>query len=154
MAKNFDFSSLDSAALAISGLDEDLELTLPHLYNALSLLHQALGEASWVGLYLKKSDRLLLGPFQGTPACEVIPFTKGVVGACYTRNEVVAVPDVSKFPGYICCDAAAKSEICVPLLQQGNVIGVLDIDLPDLHEFEKDEIFYYKTIAEKLAKYL
>ena len=154
MVPNSFLDDLESAALAMEGMDEDRALAKPHLYNCLSLLHQALGTDSWVGLYIKKGDRLLLGPFQGTPACEVIPFSKGVVGACYTQQRVIAVEDVRQFPGYICCDEKAASEICVPLCEGDDVSAVLDIDLSYPHCFNEDEIALFLKVGAVLQRFI
>ena len=132
--------------------DDDPSLAKAHLGNALSLLKSSLPENSWVGLYLYDGHRLILGPFQGTPACEVIQLGKGVVGTCFQKGETIFVKDVSAFPGYICCDAAAASEICVPIRKQGNIIAILDIDRPDHHDFE-NEVPTYEQIAEILANW-
>ncbi len=127
-----------------SAVDGDPKLRLPHLYNLLSILKCAVPAGAWVGLYLfdKETGLLLLGPFQGTPACEKIAPGKGVVGTCFSKNETIVVDDVSKFPGYICCDAAAASEICVPLQKEGAAIGALDIDYPAGFNFEGESDFY------------
>ena len=139
--------------LALKGLDDNPKLRLPHLYNALSLLHQCLGEDSWVGLYIQEGDELFLGPFQGTPACERILSGKGVVGVCQKERRVIAVKDVTEFPGYICCDAKAKSEICVPLLQKDDSIVVLDIDLSYIHDFSGEEDLFVE-VGKELNRFL
>ena len=130
------------------------ELKQARLGNALALLKSALGEKSWVGLYMATPTRLLLGSFQGTHACEIIAFGKGVVGACYGRNETIAVEDVSAFPGYICCDESAKSEICVPIRKGNKVLAILDIDLPELHKFNAKEIKDFGKVAANLALFI
>ena len=139
MQKTFEIDDILGLIPAFEGMDGDPELTVAHLGNALSLLHQTLGEGAWVGFYLPRERGLILGAFQGTPACEVIAYDKGVVGACYAEKATIAVSDVTTFPGYICCDAAAKSEICVPTYRDGEVIAVLDIDLPYVHDFSGEE---------------
>ncbi|MBR1846462.1 MAG: GAF domain-containing protein [Bacilli bacterium] len=143
---------LESASVAINALDDSPDLRSPHLYNALSLLHESLGKDSWVGLYVEKNGRLLLGPFQGTPACEKIAFGKGVVGACHAQKKTIAVEDVMKFPGYICCDAKAASEICIPLFRDGATYAILDIDLPYIHAFRDEEIMQFEKIARDLQR--
>lgn len=145
---------LNSISLGVSPPSGDKAIDLGRLFNALSLLHVTLGEKSWVGLYLLHDDKLILGPFQGTPACEVIAFGKGVVGSCYEKKEVVAVEDVTKIENYICCDAAAKSEICVPIVKGGSIVGILDIDLPEVHRFSQYEIEFYRGFAKKIADLL
>jgi len=122
--------------------------SLARLLNALSLLHEALGEASWVGLYLydEKSGSLNLGPFQGSPACYSIKPVKGVVGTCFGAKKPLYVDDVKEFPGYISCDPIVKSEVCFPLFAGENVIGILDIDSPKLDGL-KEELPVLMAIA-------
>lgn len=139
MQKTFVPTDLLDLIPAIGGMDQDPELSAAHLGNALSLLRQTLGEGSWVGFYLPRKRGLILGAFQGTPACETIAYGKGVVGASYERKATVTVSDVTTFPGYICCDSAAKSEICVPVFRGEEVIAILDIDLPYVHDFTGEE---------------
>ncbi len=151
MPMNFDPESL---LLSIRGLlDEDSKKKLSHLGNALSLLKGSLPEKAWVGIYWKdeNADRLLLGPFQGTPACEEIPVGKGVVGVCFEQRKTIVVEDVHLFPGYICCDPVASSEICVPLFQGEKPVGVLDIDYPKGFT-PKGEEGFYEALAEILEK--
>lgn len=122
-------SLLAALAALTDGCGE--ELKLPRLLNALAALKQQMPAGAWVGVYLKKGDKLLLGPFQGTPACEVIALGQGVVGACFAQEKTLVVPDVKEFRGYICCDAAAAQEICVPLRINGETVGVFDVDYPE-----------------------
>lgn len=103
---------------------------IANLANAAALLHQFLPDINWVGFYLTDGDELVLGPFQGLPACVRIPFGKGVCGTAAAERRTIVVPDVHEFPGHIACDAASQSEIVVPLMKEGRVIGVLDIDSP------------------------
>lgn len=121
-------------------MKSDEGTSLARLLNALSLLHEALGEGSWVGLYLydEKSGTLNLGPFQGSPACYSIKPGKGVVGTCFGAKKPLYVDDVSQFPGYISCDPIVKSEVCFPLFAGENVIGILDIDSPKLDGLKED----------------
>ena len=145
---------LESILLGVSPSSGDPSVDLGKLCNALSLLHVTLGEKSWVGLYLVHDNKLILGPFQGTPACEVIALGKGVVGTCHAKQEPIAIEDVTKIENYICCDVAAKSEICVPILKDGVPFGVLDIDLPEVHRFLSEEIKFYEGFAKKIADLL
>lgn len=143
----FDASSLLAALKAYPQNDG---LAEPHLWNALSLLKQSLPEKAWIGFYRyeEKLGCLVLGPFQGTPACEKIALGKGVVGACYQKKGTVYVPDVSKFPGYICCDASAASELCLYLEEAD---AVLDIDYPLGASFE-GQIPFYEEAAKILDR--
>ena len=146
IAMNFDGPSLLLSLKSL--LDYKEHLRLAHIGNALSLLKVALPPASWIGLYLfdEKEGNLILGPFQGTPACEEISVGKGVVGECFKKNESILVKDVHTYPNYICCDEAASSEICVPLRKNGRVIGVFDIDYPKGYSLE-DELPFYEEAA-------
>ena len=109
---------------------------LANLANASALLAQALARINWCGFYLLRGEELVLGPFQGKPACVRIPVGKGVCGTAAARRETVVVPDVNAFPGHIACDAASRSEIVVPILQDGVLRGVLDVDSPALGRFD------------------
>lgn len=145
---------LRSALLAIDAFDDDdPRLRLAHLGNALSLVHQILGQGSWVGIYFYREGILCLNAFQGTPACEKIHVGKGVVGTCFARAETRIVPDVSKEPNYICCDAAAQSEICIPMKKKDTVFAVFDIDLPYPHSFEEEKGIL-SEIAASLTRFL
>ena len=146
------YTDLESVLLGVSASTGDFRLDLGKCCNALSLLHLVLGEKSWVGLYLFHDGNLVLGPFQGTPACEVIALGKGVVGTCYVENKPVAIDDVTKIENYICCDAAAKSEVCVPVTRNGKIVAILDVDLPEVHHFDDQEIEFYVGFAEKISK--
>src|SRR5579864_5623914 len=98
--------------------------------NTAALLYQALPDVNWVGFYFLKDRELVLGPFQGRPACVRIPLGKGVCGTAAERRESVVVPDVHAFPGHIACDSASRSELVVPLIKGSELIGVLDLDSP------------------------
>jgi GAF domain-containing protein len=107
--------------------------------NTSALLYQRLPDVNWVGFYIAHGEELVLGPFQGKPACVRIPFGKGVCGSAAASGETIVVPDVSKFPGHIACDPASRSEIVVPLLNWGRVLGVLDIDSASLNRFDEED---------------
>jgi len=107
--------------------------------NTAALLFHSLPDVNWAGFYIAHGNELVLGPFQGKPACVRIPFGKGVCGAAAERGETVTVPDVSKFDGHIACDVHSQSEIVVPLLNWGRVLGVLDIDSGSLNRFNEDD---------------
>ena len=100
------------------------------LSNASALLNQFLTEVNWVGFYLWKQDELVLGPFQGLPACIRIGYGKGVCGTAVKEGKTQRVADVHQFPGHIACDSASNSEIVIPVYVQGQIYGVLDIDSP------------------------
>ncbi len=107
--------------------------------NTSALLFQLLPDISWAGFYIVHGDELVLGPFQGKPACARIPFGQGVCGSAVARGETIVVPDVEQFPGHIACDSKAQSEIVVPLINWGNTVGVLDIDSASLNRFDEDD---------------
>ncbi len=153
MEKSFSIEDIESLATGVSSFSPDEELGLAHLGNGLSEVHKVLGEGSWIGFYLPKKRGLLLGAFQGTPACEVIAYGKGVVGESYAKDATVIVEDVTKHPGYICCDSAAMSEICVPIHKDGSIIAILDIDLPYRHDFT-EEIPAFEKLAAAFTKLL
>ena len=113
---------------------------VPLLSNAAALLWQELKEINWAGFYLLRGDTLVLGPFQGKPACIHIKTGKGVCGTAVAEDRVQRVADVHEFPGHIACDSASNSEIVIPLHKDGRVFGVLDIDSPLKERFsEADE---------------
>ncbi len=143
---------LKNLLLSLQSIELEEGLRLGKVLNALSMVSSVLGEGSWVGIYIRKGDKWLLGPFEGTPACEKIRLGKGVVGACGEEKKTITVTDVSSFPGYICCDAKAKSEICVPMFVEGEVKGIFDIDLPYVHEYSEEEATLFERISLELLR--
>ncbi len=109
---------------------------LANLANACALLAQALQRINWCGFYLARGKELVLGPFQGKPACVRIPLGKGVCGTAAARRKPLVVPDVNAFPGHIACDAASRSEIVIPIVEDGALRGVLDVDSPEFGRFD------------------
>lgn len=107
--------------------------------NCAAVLFHALPDINWAGFYFRRGEDLVLGPFQGKPACVRIAPGRGVCGAAAAQRQTLVVPDVHAFPGHIACDAASNSEIVVPLLAGDRVIGVLDIDSPLLNRFDADD---------------
>lgn len=114
----------------LSALIDSCPLPLPALANCAALLWEALPQINWAGFYLLREDQLILGPFQGKVACTVIPVGKGVCGTAAAERAIQLVPDVHAFPEHIACDGASQSEIVLPLMAGGRVIGVMDIDSP------------------------
>lgn len=110
-----------------------------NLAQASALLMQVLPDLNWAGFYLLRGEELVLGPFQGKVACVRIPLGKGVCGTAAARRATVVVPDVHAFPGHIACDSASNSEIVVPLLKDGRLLGVLDLDSPKKGRFDADD---------------
>ena len=112
---------------------------IANLANAAALIYHGLPDLNWAGFYFRNGAELVLGPFQGKPACVRIPVGKGVCGTCAERGAAVLVPDVHDFPGHIACDSESRSELVLPLLENGNVFGVLDLDSPLPARFDKED---------------
>lgn len=108
--------------------------------NTAALLFHSLPDVNWVGFYLAEGEELVLGPFQGKPACSRIPFGQGVCGTVAKSGETLVVPDVEAFPGHIACDAASRSELVVPLWNWGKFLGVLDIDSTLQGRFDDEDV--------------
>lgn len=143
--------------MLIRQLDALLEGETDHianLANASSLLNQFLDNINWVGFYIYKDDELVLGPFQGLPACVHIPLSRGVCGKAASDRATVRVPNVHEFPGHIACDAASQSEIVVPIIKNGELLGVLDIDSPIVERFDETDQLYIERFVGQLTKHL
>jgi L-methionine (R)-S-oxide reductase len=112
---------------------------LANAANLTALLFQTLPRINWVGFYFFRGGELVLGPFQGKVACVRIALGRGACGTAAQRRETVIVPDVHAFPGHIACDSASRSEIVVPLIYNGRLLGVFDLDSPDLARFDSDD---------------
>lgn len=146
--------SVDYAALSseLSALIRGIPYETANLANAAALLWQHLPDINWAGFYKLQDGRLVLGPFQGKPACILIPVGKGVCGTAAAEDAVLLVPDVHAFPGHIACDSASSSEIVLPIHKNGAVWGVLDIDSPHLDRFteaDKAGLSGFVTILEQ-----
>ena len=120
----------DDVLRELSGLFEGERDAVANAANAASVLFQHMPDVNWAGFYFMRDGVLVLGPFQGKPACVRIALDRGVCGAAATRRETVLVDDVHDFPGHIACDDASRSEIVAPLLRDGALLGVLDVDSP------------------------
>ena len=112
---------------------------MANLANVSALIFTTLEDINWAGFYLLEGDKLVLGPFQGNPACVEIAIGKGVCGTAAAKDAVQLVPDVHLFEGHIACDSTSRSEIVVPLHRDGKVVGVLDIDSPSLSRFTEED---------------
>ena len=121
------------------GLLHDEHDRIANAANFSALLYHSLPDVNWVGFYFMKDGELLVGPFQGKPACVHIALGKGVCGTAAKTRETQLVPDVNAFPGHIFCDGDSLSELVVPLVSKGEVIGVLDLDSPKLARFDKED---------------
>lgn len=139
----------DLLARQIRELAQEEPWYVPFLSNVSALLWDALPDLNWAGFYLMRDGRLVLGPFQGKVACIHIAVGKGVCGTAVAEDRVQRVPDVHRFPGHIACDSASNSEIVLPIHQNGQVIGVLDIDSPLPDRFSpEDEAGLRKAVQE------
>jgi len=132
-------------------LDGEREM-IPNLSNMSALLNQALKEINWAGFYLMKNGVLLLGPFQGNPACIRIPVGRGVCGTAAQTLQTQLVKDVHLFPGHIACDAQSQSEIVIPMLKDGKLIGVLDIDSPVKNRFDSEDQKGLENLCQMLVQ--
>ena len=119
----------------LKSLTDGVPHRIANLANASALLWQSLPDLNWAGFYLLEADKLVLGPFQGKPACIEIPLGRGVCGKAAATGKTVVVPNVHDFDGHIACDSASNSEIVVPLYVDGALIGVLDVDSPIFNRF-------------------
>lgn len=115
--------------------------------NTAALIFARVADLNWAGFYFLRGDTLVVGPFQGLPACTRIPLGRGVCGTAATRRETIVVPDVHEFEGHIACDSASRSEIVVPLIVHGELYGVLDIDSPVPDRFGAAERQLFETLA-------
>ncbi len=149
LQKQYDMLSKQLDALLDGEQDQ-----IANLSNASALLNQFLKEVNWVGFYLWKENELILGPFQGLPACVRIAYGKGVCGTAAQEEKTLRVDDVHAFPGHIACDAASNSEIVVPLIKNNQLIGVLDIDSPTKSRFSKEDQEGIEKFTEILIKHL
>ena len=134
----------------VASLIEDESNLIAILSNVSALLNDSLDQINWVGFYLIENNELILGPFQGHPACVHIAIGKGVCGTAVETNESQLVEDVNAFPGHIACDANSKSEVVVPIHKDNQVIGVLDIDAPITNRFSNTD----KIALEEIVKIL
>ena len=127
---------------------------VPLLSNASALLFLTMEKINWAGFYLLHDRQLVVGPFQGKPACVHIPEGKGVCGTSLAEDRVLNVPDVHRFPGHIACDSASNSEIVIPLHRDGNPVAVMDIDSPVTGRFSAEDeaglLKFVKTIEERI----
>jgi L-methionine (R)-S-oxide reductase len=129
----------DALVDQLRALLHDERDAIANMANAASLLYHSLPDLNWAGFYLMKGGELVLGPFQGKPACVRIAVGRGVCGAAAERRETILVEDVHAFPGHIACDAASRSEVVVPILAGGDLVGVLDLDSPRPGRFDADD---------------
>ena len=143
-------SELRAQLEALIGDERD---AIANLANAAALIWHTTPDLNWAGFYLRRQENeLVLGPFQGKPACVRIAVGKGVCGTAVARGESVLVPDVDKFPGHIACDGASRSELVVPLRWQGRVVGVLDLDSPRVQRFTETDRLGFEALVGALER--
>jgi GAF domain-containing protein len=154
-AQRYDFHDkpADYARLAqdLSGLLDGESDRIANAANTAALIFVALPDINWAGFYFLRGTELVLGPFQGKPACVRIGLGQGVCGAAAAQRRTLVVPNVQKFPGHITCDTASRAEIVVPLLEAGTLIGVLDIDSPVAGRFDEADARGLETLASMLV---
>lgn len=146
-AKSEQYALLRKQVESLTEGESDLTANLANVAAAIQQTFQFW----WTGFYLVRGEQLVLGPFQGPVACTRIPFGRGVCGTAWQRRETVVVPDVEAFPGHIACSSASRSEIVVPILRDGDVLGVLDIDSRELATFDNEDAAGLETIAAQLS---
>lgn len=123
----------------LHALTDGVSYKIANLANAAALLWQSMADINWAGFYIIEDDKLILGPFQGKPACIAISVGKGVCGTAVAEDRTQLVPDVHAFPGHIACDCASNSEIVIPIHVRGTIWGVLDIDSPVFERFSRED---------------
>jgi len=133
---------------------EDDKDEIATLSNVSAVINGYMDKINWVGFYIMRDGELVLGPFQGLPACIRIAVGKGVCGTAVATRETQVVEDVHKFPGHIACDSASNSEIVIPIYKNGEVYGVLDVDSPEFSRFGELENKYLTEICEALGRQL
>ena len=144
----------DKLCSELKALTADVPHRIANLANASALIYDRLEDLNWAGFYLLEGEKLVLGPFQGKPACIEIPLGKGVCGTAVQEGKSQLVPDVHLFPGHIACDSASNSEIVVPLWVRGKIAGVLDIDSPWPGRFTEEDQAGLERAGELLGQML
>ena len=140
--------------MQLEPLLEDAPTQISQLANTSALLNVYLENINWVGFYLFDRKQLILGPFQGLPACTQIAMGKGVCGTSAIKQEVIRVEDVHLFPGHIACDGASQSEIVLPIIINNQLFGVLDIDSPIKSRFSIDDEIGLKKVVDIIQRYI
>jgi GAF domain-containing protein len=157
---DFKIAAADAATMyrdlasALEGLVAGEPDPIANMANASALIFETLPDVNWVGFYRNVGGELVLGPFQGRPACIRMTFDQGVCGAAAKTRQVQRVQDVHVFPGHIACDSASNSEIVVPLIRDGELIGVLDIDSPKTGRFTEEDEAGVVRLGEILSRVL
>ena len=160
MTYDFKIAAADTATMykdlasALEGLVAGEPDAIANMANAAALIFETLPDVNWVGFYRNLDEELVLGPFQGRPACIRMSFDEGVCGAAAKSRQVQRVQDVHSFPGHIACDSASNSEIVVPLVRDGELLGVLDIDSPKTARFTEEDEQGVVKLGEILSRLL
>lgn len=149
---SYDATQDDDLLSALRGILAGERDPIANAANVAALIFTRVPRLNWAGFYFLQGDTLVLGPFQGQPACTRIPVGRGVCGTAIARNETMLVPDVHQFPGHIACDSASNSEIVVPLTIGGKLSGVLDIDSPELNRFSQSDQALFEAVATLYAE--
>jgi L-methionine (R)-S-oxide reductase len=137
--------------LAVRGVTTDEADVVANLANTAAVIWQFMPRINWAGLYLLKDGELVVGPFQGQPACVRIPMGRGVCGTAAAERRTIRVADVEAFPGHIPCDAASRSEIALPIIIDGELFGVLDVDSPEHDRFGETDSAGLEAIVDELV---
>ncbi len=143
------YKALDEELQALLGDERDW---LANAANTAALLYQRIPHVNWLGFYFLRGEELVVGPFQGQPACVRIAPGRGVCGTAIVQRQVIVVPDVHQFPGHIACDAASRSEVVVPLEDDGQLRGVLDVDSPVTGRFDDTDGVWLQVLAETYVR--
>ncbi len=149
--KDFDYQTLHQV---LQSLIRDEPDALANLSNSAALLYHGMDEINWAGFYLLREDELVLGPFQGKLACTRIALGRGVCGTAAQNREAIVVQDVHEFPGHIACDEASASEIVIPIISDGGLIGVLDVDSPVKGRFSETDRQYLQGFVDILSAHI
>lgn len=145
---------LDNMLLMLEGLIQGNDSDITKLCNASALINALIGRVNWCGFYLVKDNKLLLGPFQGMPACTKIEIGSGVCGLAAKTQKTLLIKNVHEFKDHIACDAASNSEIVIPIISNNILYGVLDLDSEELNRFSELEQKYLEKAVEILNKYI
>lgn len=145
-----DYSMIEKQIISLISDESDL---IANLANISACLNEGISDINWVGFYLYKEEQLILGPFQGKPACIRIPLTKGVCGKSFTSQSIQRIADVHQFTGHIACDSTSNSEIVLPLIKNDHCFGVLDIDSQSFDRFDEHDENALAHIVNQIMNY-
>jgi GAF domain-containing protein len=147
-------SKLDTMLVMLEGLIEGEDLDLTKACNGAALINALIGRVNWCGFYFAKGEELLLGPFQGMPACTKIQIGKGVCGTAAYKRETLLIKNVHEFEGHIACDAASNSEVVIPIVKDNTLYGVLDLDSDEFERFTEVEQKYLEKAVDIMNKHI